>query len=41
MIRENNMERVMELTDVANAKWLVKTKNYYGKIILSFLKGDP
>jgi len=41
MIRENNMERVMELTDVANAKWLVKTKNYYGKGVLSSLKGDP
>ncbi|XP_065719832.2 uncharacterized protein [Drosophila suzukii] len=34
MIRENNMERVMELTDVANAKWLVKTKNYYGRTAL-------
>lgn len=31
MIRDNNMERVMELTAVANAKWLVKTKNYYGR----------
>ncbi|XP_017054381.1 uncharacterized protein LOC108096937 isoform X3 [Drosophila ficusphila] len=34
MIRENNMERVRELTDVANAKWLVKTKNYYGRTAL-------
>ncbi|XP_044314543.1 uncharacterized protein LOC108042676 isoform X2 [Drosophila rhopaloa] len=34
MVRENNMERVMELTDVANAKWLIKTKNYYGRTAL-------
>ncbi|KAH8308888.1 hypothetical protein KR059_002762, partial [Drosophila kikkawai] len=34
MIRDNNMERVMELTAVANAKWLVKTKNYYGRTAL-------
>ncbi|XP_052840833.1 uncharacterized protein LOC128255334 [Drosophila gunungcola] len=34
MIRENNMERVLELTDVANAKWLIKTKNYYGRTAL-------
>ncbi|KAH8305994.1 hypothetical protein KR018_009809, partial [Drosophila ironensis] len=30
MIRDNNLERVRELTDVPNAKWLVRTKNYYG-----------
>nr|XP_017003122.2 uncharacterized protein LOC108061450 isoform X2 [Drosophila takahashii] len=34
MIRDNNMERVLELTDVANAKWLIKTKNYYGRTAL-------
>lgn len=30
MIRDNNLERVKELTDAPNAKWLVRTKNYYG-----------
>ncbi|XP_033247761.1 uncharacterized protein LOC108160854 isoform X4 [Drosophila miranda] len=34
MIRENNMERVRELTSVSNAKWLIKTKNYYGRTAL-------
>ncbi|KMY95883.1 uncharacterized protein LOC6735763 isoform X1 [Drosophila simulans] len=34
MIRENNMERVVELTNVANAKWLIRTKNYYGRTAL-------
>ncbi|XP_026842442.1 uncharacterized protein LOC6590088 isoform X4 [Drosophila persimilis] len=34
MIRENNMERVRELTAVSNAKWLIKTKNYYGRTAL-------
>jgi len=40
MIRENNMERVVELTNVANAKWLIRTKNYYGKSGLLKLKKD-
>lgn len=30
MIRDNNLERVKELTDAPNAKWLARTKNYYG-----------
>ncbi|KAH8233199.1 hypothetical protein KR026_005339, partial [Drosophila bipectinata] len=34
MIRENNLERVKELTDAPNAKWLVRTKNYYGRTAL-------
>ncbi|KAH8401415.1 hypothetical protein KR009_005348, partial [Drosophila setifemur] len=30
MIRENNLERVRELIADPNAKWLIRTKNYYG-----------
>ncbi|XP_022227608.2 uncharacterized protein LOC111077577, partial [Drosophila obscura] len=34
MIRENNMERVRQLTAGSNVKWLIKTKNYYGRTAL-------
>ena len=30
MIRDKNVGRLKELTAVPNAKWLIKTKNYYG-----------
>lgn len=30
VIRDKDMERFKELTAVPNAKWLIKTKNYYG-----------
>ncbi|XP_046865895.1 uncharacterized protein LOC6640072 isoform X3 [Drosophila willistoni] len=34
MIRDNNMEKVKELTSITNAKWFIKTKNYYGRTAL-------
>ncbi|KAH8369903.1 hypothetical protein KR093_001416, partial [Drosophila rubida] len=34
MIRDKNLVRIKELTAVANAKWLIKTKNYYGRTAL-------
>ncbi|XP_032585947.1 serine/threonine-protein phosphatase 6 regulatory ankyrin repeat subunit B isoform X1 [Drosophila mojavensis] len=34
MIRDKNMERLKELTAVPNVKWLIKTKNYYGRTAL-------
>ncbi|XP_017837898.1 uncharacterized protein LOC108596523 isoform X2 [Drosophila busckii] len=33
-IRDKNMERLKELTAAPNAKWLIKTKNYYGRTAL-------
>ncbi|KAM8711217.1 hypothetical protein ACLKA7_000367 [Drosophila subpalustris] len=34
MIRDKNVMRLKELTAVPNAKWLIKTKNYYGRTAL-------
>ncbi|EDW02615.1 uncharacterized protein LOC6559725 isoform X7 [Drosophila grimshawi] len=34
MIRDKNMERLKELTAVPNAKWFIRTKNYYGRTAL-------
>ncbi|KAH8407430.1 hypothetical protein KR222_000860, partial [Zaprionus bogoriensis] len=34
MIRDKNVARLKELTAVPNAKWLIKTKNYYGRTAL-------
>lgn len=31
MIRVKNLVRLKELTAVPNAKWFIKTKNYYGE----------
>ncbi|XP_064543759.1 poly [ADP-ribose] polymerase tankyrase-2 isoform X1 [Drosophila montana] len=34
VLRDKNMERLKELTAAPNAKWLIKTKNYYGRTAL-------
>ncbi|XP_037953915.1 uncharacterized protein LOC119684056 isoform X3 [Teleopsis dalmanni] len=34
MIRENNLERIKEITASINAKWLLGAKNYYGRTAL-------
>ncbi|XP_051860134.1 uncharacterized protein LOC117570110 isoform X2 [Drosophila albomicans] len=34
MIRDKNLVRIKELTAVPNAKWLIRTKNYYGRTAL-------
>lgn len=31
LIRDKNLAQLKVLTAVPNAKWLIKTKNYYGK----------
>lgn len=32
MIRDKNVRRVQEMMEAGNGKWLIKAKNYYGKI---------
>ncbi|KAI8118083.1 hypothetical protein CVS40_10124 [Lucilia cuprina] len=34
MIRDNNVERVKEIADGPDGKWLIKAKNYYGRTAL-------
>ncbi|TMW40156.1 hypothetical protein DOY81_014764, partial [Sarcophaga bullata] len=34
MIRENNVERVKEIANGPNGRWLIKAKNYYGRTAL-------
>ncbi|KAH8307053.1 hypothetical protein KR044_004237 [Drosophila immigrans] len=34
MIRDKHLVRIKELTAAANAKWLIRTKNYYGRTAL-------